>query len=80
MTEISCHGLGAHFLGEQVRTVVDIGGQDSKAIRIDPDTGRVTDFVMNDKCAAGTGRFLEKMANVLGFDVERIGGGIFAGG
>lgn len=73
VTEISCHGLGAHFLGENVHTVVDIGGQDSKAIRVDPDTGKVLDFVMNDKCAAGTGRFLEKMANVLGFDVERIG-------
>jgi predicted CoA-substrate-specific enzyme activase len=73
ITEISCHGMGAHFLGEDIRTIIDIGGQDSKAIRIDPSSGKILDFVMNDKCAAGTGRFLEKIANVLGHDVVDIG-------
>jgi predicted CoA-substrate-specific enzyme activase len=73
VTEISCHGLGAHFLGDDIRTIVDIGGQDSKAIKIDPSDGKAVTFVMNDKCAAGTGRFLEKMANVLGHDVINIG-------
>jgi len=55
VTEISCHALGAHFLNTNVKTILDIGGQDSKAIRVDPDTGKVAAFVMNDKCAAGTG-------------------------
>ena len=73
VTEISCHGLGAHFLGKDIKTIVDIGGQDSKAIRIDPDNGKVLEFVMNDKCAAGTGRFLEKCADILGVDVTEIG-------
>lgn len=73
VTEISCHGLGAHFLGDDIKTILDIGGQDSKAIKIDPETGTVVNFVMNDKCAAGTGRFLEKMANVLGYDADKIG-------
>ncbi|HOD71961.1 MAG TPA: acyl-CoA dehydratase activase, partial [Deltaproteobacteria bacterium] len=54
MTEIICHGAGAHFLNPQIRTVVDVGGQDSKALILDA-SGRVLDFVMNDKCAAGTG-------------------------
>ena len=61
ITEITCHAKGAHFLYPQVRTVIDIGGQDSKVIAIAPD-GSVTNFVMNDKCAAGTGRFYEAMA------------------
>ncbi len=73
VTEISCHGLGAHYLGNDIHTIVDIGGQDSKAIRIDPDSGKVLEFVMNDKCAAGTGRFLEKCADILGVDVTEIG-------
>ena len=73
VTEISCHGLGAHYLGDNIKTIIDIGGQDSKAIKIDPENGQVVNFVMNDKCAAGTGRFLEKMANVLGFDMKNIG-------
>lgn len=73
VTEISCHGLGAYYLGNNIHTIVDIGGQDSKAIRIDPESGKVIDFVMNDKCAAGTGRFLEKSANILGVDVTEIG-------
>ena len=73
VTEISCHGMGAHYLGEGIHTIIDIGGQDSKAIKIDPASGRVIDFVMNDKCAAGTGRFLEKSANILGWGVEEMG-------
>lgn len=73
VTEISCHGLGAHVLNKNVRTIIDIGGQDSKVIKIDPSNGNVTDFAMNDKCAAGTGRFLEKIAEVLGYDVTKIG-------
>jgi predicted CoA-substrate-specific enzyme activase len=71
-TEISCHALGAHHLIPGVRTIIDIGGQDSKAIRVSKD-GRVLDFAMNDKCAAGTGRFLEVMAGALGTDIEQIG-------
>ena len=62
VTEISCHGRGAHYFNPDVRTILDIGGQDSKAIRLN-ENGEVVDFVMNDKCAAGTGRFFEAMAN-----------------
>lgn len=72
MTEITCHARGAAYLLPEAKTVLDIGGQDAKAIRID-DSGKVLDFVMNDKCAAGTGRFLQVMANVLGLDVAEIG-------
>lgn len=72
MTEIICHGAGAHFLNPKVRTVVDVGGQDSKALVLDA-SGRVTDFVMNDKCAAGTGRFLEVMARALEADLDAFG-------
>ena len=64
ITEITCHARGAHFLDPNVRTVVDIGGQDSKVIRLNED-GSVKNFVMNDKCAAGTGRFLEMMAKTM---------------
>ncbi|MBT7122447.1 MAG: 2-hydroxyglutaryl-CoA dehydratase, partial [Clostridia bacterium] len=71
VTEITCHAAGAHFLSAQARTVIDIGGQDSKVIRID-ETGAVQNFVMNDKCAAGTGRFLEMMARALGLTLEQI--------
>ena len=71
ITEITCHAKGAHFLYPQVRTVIDIGGQDSKVIAIAPD-GSVTNFVMNDKCAAGTGRFLEMMARTLELSLEEI--------
>ena len=56
VTEISCHGKGAFYLNPEVRTVIDIGGQDSKVIRLDSQ-GKVVDFVMNEKCAAGTGAF-----------------------
>ncbi|MFI5413805.1 MAG: acyl-CoA dehydratase activase, partial [Candidatus Lutacidiplasmatales archaeon] len=72
VTEISCHARGAHFLFPGTRVVVDIGGQDTKAIRVN-EKGEVVDFSMNDKCAAGTGRFLEVCANALGFDIGEIG-------
>jgi hypothetical protein len=72
VTEITCHAKGAHFLNPAVRTVIDIGGQDSKVIRLD-ENGGVRDFVMNDKCAAGTGRFLEMMAQSLGLTIEEMG-------
>jgi len=72
VTEITCHAAGAHFQDPNVRCVIDIGGQDSKAIALD-DTGRVTDFAMNDKCAAGTGRFLEVMARALEVDLDAFG-------
>ena len=71
VTEISCHAKGAHYLNPAVRTVIDIGGQDSKVIRLDEDGG-VVSFVMNDKCAAGTGRFLEMMARTLELSLEEI--------
>lgn len=72
VTEISCHGKGAHFLFPTVHTILDIGGQDSKAIRLN-DNGEVIDFVMNDKCAAGTGRFLEMMARSLEISIDELG-------
>ena len=72
VTEISCHGKGAHYLNPDVRTILDIGGQDSKAIRLN-EHGDVIDFVMNDKCAAGTGRFLEMMARTLEIGVDELG-------
>lgn len=72
VSEISCHARGAFHLNPAVRTVIDIGGQDSKAMRLDS-RGRVIDFAMNDKCAAGTGRFLEVMAAALGVPVEELG-------
>ncbi len=71
ITEITCHAKGAHFLNPEVRTVIDIGGQDSKVIRVNGD-GAVESFVMNDKCAAGTGRFLEMMARTLELSMEEI--------
>ncbi|MDP6101663.1 MAG: acyl-CoA dehydratase activase, partial [Dehalococcoidia bacterium] len=71
ITEISCHGRGAHHISPGVRTVIDIGGQDSKAIALDGDGG-VSNFAMNDKCAAGTGRFLEVMAHALGVPLEEM--------
>ncbi|MGD8766137.1 MAG: acyl-CoA dehydratase activase, partial [Desulfobacteraceae bacterium] len=72
VTEITCHAVGAHYLNPKVRSVIDIGGQDSKAISID-ERGGVKDFAMNDKCAAGTGRFLEVMARALEVDLEDFG-------
>ncbi len=73
VTEISCHAMGAHALNTNVRSIVDIGGQDSKAIRVDPRNGKVIEFIMNDKCAAGTGRFLEKVAQLLDLTTEELG-------
>jgi predicted CoA-substrate-specific enzyme activase len=72
VTEITCHAAGAHYLKPDVRSVIDIGGQDSKAIALDED-GNVKNFAMNDKCAAGTGRFLEVMANALEVDLDDFG-------
>ena len=72
VTEISAYARGAVELYPGVRSVLDIGGQDTKVMIISDD-GRLTDFEMNDKCAAGTGRFLEVMAGTLGFDLEEIG-------
>ncbi|EHL14647.1 benzoyl-CoA reductase, subunit D [Peptoanaerobacter stomatis] len=69
MSELSCHAKGAYFLFPNVRTIIDIGGQDSKALKID-ENGMLENFVMNDKCAAGTGRFLDVIANVLEVDIE----------
>ncbi|MDY6834960.1 MAG: acyl-CoA dehydratase activase [Chloroflexota bacterium] len=71
ITEITCHARGAHSMFPEVRTVVDIGGQDSKAISLGQE-GTVSSFVMNDKCAAGTGRFLEVMAGVLDVELDEM--------
>lgn len=71
ITEISCHAYGIRHLLPQVRLVIDIGGQDTKVIKIDK-TGKVTDFQMNDKCAAGTGKFLEVMARTLEMDIQEM--------
>ncbi len=71
ITEITCHARGAVFLHPGARTVIDVGGQDAKAIRVG-DRGKVADFIMNDKCAAGTGRFLQVMAHALGLDVAEM--------
>ncbi|EIY2677902.1 putative 2-hydroxyacyl-CoA dehydratase activator YjiL [Raoultella planticola] len=71
VTEISCHGLGARLLAPETRTVIDIGGQDSKVIQLDAQ-GNLSDFLMNDKCAAGTGRFLEVISRTLGASVEQL--------
>ena len=72
VTEITCHAAGAHYLNPAVRAVIDIGGQDSKAIALD-EAGNVKNFAMNDKCAAGTGRFLEVMAKALEVDLDDFG-------
>lgn len=71
ITEITCHARGAHYLDPEVRTVIDIGGQDSKVIRLD-ETGAVVNFAMNDKCAAGTGRFLEMMARTMEMSLDKL--------
>lgn len=72
MTEITCHARGASHVFPSTRTVIDMGGQDAKAISID-DGGQVLDFVMNDKCAAGTGRFLANAAEVMGIGLDQVG-------
>ena len=71
VTEITCHAKGIHFLNNNIKTILDIGGQDSKVINLDND-GNVSNFIMNDKCAAGTGRFLQVTSNLLGTDVDSI--------
>ncbi|MGX8796650.1 acyl-CoA dehydratase activase [Fusibacter sp. JL298sf-3] len=73
VTEITCHAKGARFLAPDVKAVVDIGGQDSKVIALDGDFG-VKDFLMNDKCAAGTGRFMEVMMRILHKDLLELDG------
>jgi len=72
VTELTCHARGANWLFPSARTILDMGGQDCKAIRCD-EVGRLQNFVMNDKCAAGTGRFLELMARVLGLSLDELG-------
>ncbi len=73
ITEIACHAKGANYIwGPSVRTVLDVGGQDIKAIRSD-ETGRVVSFLMNDKCAAGTGRGMEVFADLMQIPIEEIG-------
>ena len=72
ITEITCHAVGVHNLVPDAMTVIDIGGQDSKLLRLDT-AGRVRDFVMNDRCAAGTGRFLEVVAERLGVELGALG-------
>jgi predicted CoA-substrate-specific enzyme activase len=71
-TEITCHARGIVSLFPQAKTIIDIGGQDVKGIKIDAH-GKVTDFVMNDKCAAGSGRFIEVIADTLGIPLDRVG-------
>lgn len=72
LTEIVCHAAGVNSIMPQARTIIDIGGQDSKVIAVDQ-RGQVIDFVMNDKCAAGTGRFLEAMAGILDLRIDEMG-------
>jgi predicted CoA-substrate-specific enzyme activase len=79
ITEITCHAVGAKHLFPETDTVLDIGGQDSKAIKLDKN-GMVSDFQMNDRCAAGTGRFVEVMASVLETDLAELNGLYFEPG
>lgn len=72
ITEISCHAQGIHFLFPNTNIIIDVGGQDSKAIKIN-EKGRLLSFVMNDKCSAGTGRFMEVMARALQVSIEEFG-------
>ncbi|MFC1857550.1 acyl-CoA dehydratase activase [Thermodesulfobacteriota bacterium] len=72
ISEITCHGKGVYSLFPQARIIIDIGGQDSKVIRLN-DSGNIDDFAMNDKCAAGSGRFLEVMAQALEVDLPQMG-------
>ncbi len=69
ISEITCHSVGAHHLNPKIRTVLDIGGQDCKAIRL-RDNGKVLEFAMNNKCAAGTGRFLESISRAFNMDLQ----------
>jgi (R)-2-hydroxyacyl-CoA dehydratese activating ATPase len=72
ISEIACHGKGARWLVPSVKTVIDVGGQDCKALRLD-DKGNMMKFITNDKCASGTGRFLEVMAKVLNLNLDEMG-------
>ena len=72
ISELSCHGKGAHSFVPSIRTIIDVGGQDCKVIKVSKD-GKILDFAMNDKCAAGTGRFLEVMAKTLELKLEELG-------
>jgi predicted CoA-substrate-specific enzyme activase len=72
VTEITCHSIGVHHLNPSIRLLIDVGGQDSKVIRVG-ENGRPTDFELNDKCSAGTGRFLEVMARVLEVSIDELG-------
>ena len=72
VSELTCHALGAHFTFPQVRTIIDIGGQDAKVSSLDKN-GQMQNFLMNDKCAAGTGRFLDVMAGILQIPVGELG-------
>jgi predicted CoA-substrate-specific enzyme activase len=73
ITEIACHARGANYIyGPEVRTVLDVGGQDIKTILID-EKGKVINFLMNDKCAAGTGRGMEVFADLLGIPIDEVG-------
>jgi predicted CoA-substrate-specific enzyme activase len=69
ISEISCHAIGAYFCNPKIKTIVDIGGQDVKAVSV-ADDGSVLEFAMNDKCAAGTGRFLEAMSRIFRMDLD----------
>jgi len=72
VTEITCHSVGVHHINPNIRLLIDVGGQDAKVIRIGP-SGRPEDFELNDKCSAGTGRFLEVMARVLEVSIDDLG-------
>ncbi|NFN85679.1 2-hydroxyglutaryl-CoA dehydratase [Clostridium sporogenes] len=72
ISELSCHAKGVAFLIPGARTIIDIGGQDAKAMKLN-DKGKLMNFIMNDKCAAGTGRFLDVMSGVLETDVSKLG-------
>jgi len=72
VTEVTCHARGISYLFSGARTLIDIGGQDSKGIKIDA-SGKIVDFVMNDKCAAGSGRFIEVIADTLGIPLDQVG-------
>lgn len=72
VSELTCHGIGGRYIFPDVRTLIDIGGQDAKVVALD-ESGAMSNFLMNDKCAAGTGRFLDVMANILRMDINDLG-------
>lgn len=72
ISELSCHARGVNFLDPEIRTIIDIGGQDIKVMKLD-ENGKMSNFLMNDKCAAGTGRFLDVMAKIVGLEVCELG-------